>query len=92
MKTPPPSCPLPTIHANGTGAQTLYNGYQDARHRLLEAIRAFEAVEFNARDYYPQSPEAWTDARAERVAMAQKLGDVETYLIAHLVHIGDAMA
>ncbi len=81
---------LPTIHSNGTGKNTLEHDYMNARARIMDALRAFEAIEFNARDYYPQGPNAFTAAREERAVMARKLVDVREYLTAHTDHISDA--
>ena len=89
-RTPQPY-PLPVIHLNGTGAQTLFDSYEVARTATIFALRAFEAVEFNGRDYYPIHPDAYGVARAQRQAMAQKLDEVAKYLLAHLIHIGDRM-
>lgn len=81
---------LPTIHLNGTGKNALESDYRNARARVMDALRAFDAIEFNARDYYPQGPEAFTAAREERASMARKLVDVREYLEAHTEHISDA--
>ena len=54
---------LPTIHINGTGRNALESDYRAVRAKLRETIAAFEAVEFNGRDYYPQGPSAFTEAR-----------------------------
>jgi hypothetical protein len=81
---------LPTIHLNGTGKNALERDYRNARVKLREAIRAFESIDFNGRDYYPQGEEAFTLARRERDFLAQKLKDVNEYLEAHTEHISDA--
>jgi hypothetical protein len=81
---------LPTIHLNGTSKKTLAYDYENARVKLREAIRAFESIEFNGRDYYPQGQEVFNLARRERDFLAQKLKDVNEYLEAHLEHISDA--
>ena len=44
----------PTIHTNGTSPEMLRRGYEDARLAVVKAIQALDAIEFNARDYYPQ--------------------------------------
>ena len=81
---------LPTIHLNGSGKNTLERDYQNARAKVRDALRVFEAIEFHGRDYYPQGPEAFTQARLERDFMARKLKDIDDYLEAHLEHISDA--
>jgi hypothetical protein len=81
---------LPTIHLNGTGKNALERDYRNARAKVMDALRAFEAIEFNGRDYYPQGPEAFTQAKLERDFLARKLKDINEYLEAHLEHISDA--
>ena len=44
---------LPSIHLNGTGRRMLTEDYTAAYHALQTAFRAFQSIEFNARDYYP---------------------------------------
>ena len=58
----------PTIHSNGTGKDMLQRDYMAARQAILDAIEAMRKIEFNARDYYPQGPEAWNLAREEQLA------------------------
>lgn len=71
---------LPTIHSNGTGVQTLRAGYDAAADALHVFVEAWGQIEFNARDYYIQGPDAYTAARDERDAMNAKIRDVRTYL------------
>ncbi len=78
---------LPTIHINGTGRNALESDYRAVRAKLRETIAAFDAVEFNGRDYYPQGPKAFTAAREERQAAFKLLTDFDAYLMAHLEHI-----
>lgn len=81
---------LPTVHLNGTGRTTLTDGYFAAWNRLNEAIAAFNAIEFNARDYYVAGPDAWPKARTERDCAAAHLHQAHAYLEAHLIHLSDA--
>lgn len=80
---------LPTIHSNGSGKNALLRDYMNARSKLRDALREFEAIEFNARDYYPQGPDAFTVARANRDEIASKLIDSIEYLDAHIEHIAN---
>ena len=80
---------LPTIHLNGTGRKMLTEGYQSAYVAVQAAIRAFNEIEFNARDYYVQSDGAWSAASTERVCAAAHLLQVRNYLEAHLIHLGE---
>ena len=75
--------PLPTIHLNGTSRQTLAQGYDAADDALYEFINAFGAIEFNARDYYVQGPEAWSAARDARDEINRKIRDIKQYIDAH---------
>jgi len=74
---------LPLIHLNGTSKETLAEGYDNAACKLREFIDAWEGVEFNARDYYPQGPEAWNEALAKREEMNAKIVEVLEYLTDH---------
>lgn len=80
---------LPTIHMNGTSKRMLLEGYDDAQFAIRQAQEAIGKIEFNARDYYPQGPEAWTQAVQERSEMMHKLADVMDYLLKHIEHIHD---
>lgn len=71
---------LPTIHSNGTGLQTLRDDYDKAADSLQTFIDAWGRIEFNARDYYVQGPDAYPSARDERDAINAKLCDVRAYL------------
>lgn len=73
----------PTIHLNGTGFDTLWQGYEQADQKHREFTKAFGQIEFNARDYYVQGPDAWTQAVEQRQAICQKLRDIKDYLDAH---------
>jgi hypothetical protein len=83
------SLTLPTVHLNGTSRATLSEGYGAAYRALQDAIRAFNAIEFNCRDYYVQPAGAWAAAVSEREAAASHLRAVQQYLEAHLIHLGE---
>jgi hypothetical protein len=70
----------PTIHMNGTGATMLVDGYEAASSALQAFQDAFDRVEFNARDYYVQGPDAWSQALDEREAVFSKIREIEGYL------------
>ena len=74
---------LPTIHSNGTSARCLAEGYADARIAVQAAANALSKVEFNARDYYPQGSQAWSQACTERKEMFDALAEIhdKLYLI-----------
>jgi hypothetical protein len=83
-----PDFTLPTIHLNGTSRVTLIEGYLAASRALSDAIRAFDAIEFNCRDYYVQPSGAWATAVTEREAAAAHLRAAQRYLKSHLIHLG----
>lgn len=76
----------PTIHLNGTGAKTLLDGYLEAIHQLGQALNAINNIEFNARDYYPQGPGAYTAARAERSTHVEALRRAKEHFMAIAIH------
>ena len=78
---------LPTIHSNGSDAATLRQQYLNAGMAVSNAVCEVKAVDFNARDYYPQGDDAYRQASRERDAMLAKLDEVLVYLSAHVTHI-----
>jgi hypothetical protein len=73
---------FPTVHLNGTGRDTLSDGYSEAGVAVERAIKALAAVEFNSRDYYVQPAGAWEQARAEMEARFTALRQVRADLLA----------
>ena len=76
---------LPTIHLNGTSAESLMEGYQKAYEAVSEAILAVARAYPNARDYYPQGNEAFSGAMLEhgrRLMLLQTVGrELETLIV-----------
>lgn len=70
---------LPTIHLNGTGADSLQREYRAVRKAIAAAADALAAATCNARDFYPQEPGAWERARAERAEAFRLLQQVSDY-------------
>ncbi len=68
---------MPTIHLNGTGKKMLLEGYENAYHAIRDAEKALNNVEFNARDYYVQGPEAWTEAVKEMQGRFEALAKIK---------------
>lgn len=78
---------MPTVHMNGTSRQTLLDGYlaaSDAVERLREAMAG---IEFNARDYYVEGPEAWDRALTSRSDAVWMMNSLRDYIDAHLEHL-----
>ena len=67
----------PTIHLNGTSKQCLIDGYFDVVCALQAATGKVAEHAPNARDYYPQGPEAYTIARAEHQSRLDRLWAIE---------------
>ena len=70
---------LPTIHLNGTSADNLYREYRAVRKAIAAAADALQAATCNQRDFYPQEPGAWEQARAERAEAFRLLQQVSDY-------------
>lgn len=79
----------PSIHLNGTSRAMLTEGYQAAYAKLQETLRAFQAIEMNARDYYVQGNDAYRVAVEQRGVAFQQLCAVRDYLEAHLISLGE---
>lgn len=79
---------LPTVHLNGTSRKMLADGYHEAHRKALDLLEAFGSIEHNARDYYVQSPNAYSKSRAERDTQLDNIRGLITYLEAHLIHLG----
>ena len=80
---------LPTVHLNGTGAQDLFDGYKNARTAVNDAIDAICKIEFNARDYYPQGPDAYSEARKEQIKRVEMMQSVSDDFLTIAMHIQD---
>jgi len=70
---------LPTIHLNGTGADSLYREYRAVRKAIAAAADALAVATCNQRDFYPQEPGAWQQARNEREQAFKLLQQVSDY-------------
>lgn len=72
---------IPTVHMNGTGKQALMDETRDAYKAIMDAKEKLLQMTVHGRDYYVQSPDAYSVARAEHHARVQKLSDLEDELI-----------
>ncbi len=75
---------FPTIHLNGSSPQHLLDQLIEARRSVREATDALVASAPNARDYYPQGPEAFTAARKAHETQQANLNAVLAYLTRQL--------
>ena len=80
---------MPTVHMNGTSHKMLTEGYEDAYDALKTFTKAFGRIEFNARDYYVQEPNAWNDAVDARIDMNEKIRDILKYVEDHLESLAE---
>ena len=87
--TDKPTTPLPTVHLGGTSHKKLTQDYEDAYFALKTFIKAFGHIEFNARDYYPQGPDAWTEAVEARMEINQKIQGIVKYVEDHLESLAE---
>jgi DNA-binding HxlR family transcriptional regulator len=71
---------LPTIHLNGTDAETLRREYNAARKSLNTTIDELVKATCNQRDFYPQDPGAWERAKAERAEVFRLLESIKAYV------------
>lgn len=76
---------LPTIHRNGSSAESLREEYLAAYMATNAAIEAIQKVDFNQRDYYPVEG-SWEKARAEHIARLQTLKTISDELMTITEH------
>jgi hypothetical protein len=87
MTDTPTDYPLPLIHLNGTGRDTLLQEYRDALTAARAAHRAFAATTCHGRDFYPLHPGAFAEARDRRDLHMFQLNDLLLYLESHVAHL-----
>lgn len=78
---------FPRIHLNGSAPSNLADQYITAHNAVDDAIRALEAIDCNARDYYPIGPDAFIVARKEHVARVAALAQVKADMEAIVLNI-----
>ncbi len=81
----------PTIHMNGTSAAELAERYEAAAVAVAAALDALTFAAPNARDYYPQGPTAFAEARREHEerilkvrAVRDEIGALYEHALEHL--------
>lgn len=76
----------PTIHANGTPAGALFEGYVEAANRTRAALEAVAYTAPNGRDYYPQGQAAMEQAQVEHISRLERLQALAEELEALALH------
>lgn len=72
---------IPTIHLNGTSADSLISALSDAYDALNTAYDALRQCAPNGRDYYPQGPHAINVATAEHFGRLRRIQDTQAELV-----------
>ena len=73
---------IPTVHLGGSSADSLMEGLKDAATAVMIAHEALQNAGPNARDYYVQSPEAWTLAENQHRSRTEKIKSVYDDIVA----------
>lgn len=80
---------IPTIHTNGTSAESLIDDLMNAYRDVGQALQSMRSVTPNGRDYYVQGDEALEEARKQHDGRVLKLADVRKDLEAIIIGIQD---
>lgn len=82
---------LPTLHLNGSSRDNLKLPLYAAVNHIYDAIRELNGEgEPNARDYYPQGPDAYALAQQQHTDRLLKLKSVRAELCILIAHIEDS--
>lgn len=81
----------PTIHLNGTSAESLRDAYHAANNALRLAADALDECYPNARDYYPQGEGAYDRALRQHRDRATALAVVRECIAGLEQHCQDAL-
>ena len=76
----------PTIHINGTSASDLLETHVAAYRALNAAYEVVSNAHPNARDYYPQGPDAYTKASKQNEERLKKLRQMSDEFLALAEH------
>jgi hypothetical protein len=83
---------VPTVHLNGTSKAELVRQLREAHQATVKALEALGGAHPNARDYYPQGPDAIKVAFDEHRARVAKLLSVcdEIFAISEAIELGSS--
>lgn len=81
----------PTIHLNGSHGPYLLEEYQTAADALAAAIDAVQSITVNARDYYPQGPDAFPAASKRRAEMLAQMHALREEVCDAMLSVSDAI-
>lgn len=73
---------VPTVHLNGTGSETLLEETAAALRAVGALDAALRQITVHGRDYYPQGPVAYKQARYEMDRRIEAVGDLQRELLA----------
>jgi glutamine synthetase type III len=71
---------FPTIHNNGTGFETLRDGYFNAYMSVHDAIEKVTQITCHGRDYYVQEGDGASEAYAEHAERVRSLYNIKMEL------------
>ena len=77
----------PLVHLNGTSKAALAEGYHNAATAITAALDKLIEAAPNARDYYPQGPDAYSVARREHDARCEALRAAHRDMLALYEHV-----
>lgn len=77
----------PLVHLNGTSKAALAEGYHNAATAITAALNKLIEAAPNARDYYPQGPDAWALAKREHDARCETLRAVHRDMVDLYDHV-----
>jgi hypothetical protein len=77
----------PSIHLNGTSRESLQLAYHEAYSSVAKALEAVQGAYPNARDYYPQGQEAFSEAANEHYDRIHRLEAVYSELAQIYQHL-----
>lgn len=78
---------VPTVHLNGTGGETLFQGFFDAWTAIHHAADKLSHAAPHGRDYYTQGDSAYDAARGEHEQRLKRLQDIKNELKAIMAGI-----
>lgn len=82
----------PTVHLNGTSRDALFEANVEAAGAIRRALAKLRDAAPNARDFYPQGPDAFATAQRQHNARAESLRAVLKDLESICEHLSEDAA